>query len=120
MLAFMAIVSLWTPLHSRASRERWFSLPNILFLWPVPAVTALTAYLAWRWLEQGRDILPFFAAIVLFLLGYAGLVISVFRLSGAALADVLGYRGRAREPDLHAVGTLPLLPIILVYTGFVY
>lgn len=78
VLGFMAIVSLWTPLASERIAQRWFSTPNILFLWPVPLVTALTAFLAWRWLEAGRDIPPFLAAIALFLLGYAGLVISVF------------------------------------------
>ena len=30
VLAFMAIVSLWTPLQFPRIRERWFSLPNIL------------------------------------------------------------------------------------------
>src|SRR5215213_6761255 len=78
VLLFMAIVSLWTPLEFPRIRARWFSLPNILFLWPIPLITALVAFMAWRWLERGRDIAPFFAAIVLFLLGYMGLVISVY------------------------------------------
>src|ERR1041385_7200892 len=78
VLVFMAVVSVWTPLQFPRIAERWFSMPNILFLWPIPAVTALTAYLAWRWLQAGREILPFLAAIVLFMLGYAGLAISVF------------------------------------------
>src|SRR5207248_2835563 len=42
VLAFMAIVSLWTPLQFPRIRARWFSTPNILVLWPVPLVTALT------------------------------------------------------------------------------
>src|SRR6478735_8555619 len=58
VLALMGIVSLWTPLQFPRIAERWFSLPNILFLWPVPAITALVAYLAWRWLEAGRDVSP--------------------------------------------------------------
>src|SRR6478752_9874386 len=33
VLAFMAIVSLWTPLQFTRIRARWFSAPNILFLW---------------------------------------------------------------------------------------
>src|SRR4029077_570036 len=78
VLAFMAIVSLWTPLQFTRIRARWFSLRNILFLWPVPLIAALTALMAWRWLDQARDTRPFFAAIVLFMLGYAGLAISVF------------------------------------------
>jgi cytochrome d ubiquinol oxidase subunit II len=41
VLFFMAIVSLWTPLAFDRIAARWFSLPNILFVWWVPAVTAL-------------------------------------------------------------------------------
>src|SRR5229473_5490967 len=36
VLAFMAAVSLWTPLAFPRIRERWFTLPNFFFLWPVP------------------------------------------------------------------------------------
>src|SRR5437667_5470308 len=76
VLAFMAIVSIWTPLAFERIAERWFSLPNILFLWWVPAATALVAYAAWRWIETGREALPFLAAFAMFLLGYLGLLIS--------------------------------------------
>src|SRR3954449_13496066 len=51
VLGFMAIVSLWTPLEFPRIRARWFSLPNVLFLWPVPLITALVAFMTWRWLE---------------------------------------------------------------------
>ena len=51
VLAFMAVVSLWTPLAFERIAARWFSTPNIYFLWPVPVLTALTALMAWRWLE---------------------------------------------------------------------
>ena len=46
VLGFMAIVSIWTPLAFERIATRWFSLPNILFLWWVPAVTALVALAA--------------------------------------------------------------------------
>ena len=78
VLAFMAVVSLWTPLAFERIASRWFSAPNIYFLWPVPLLTALVALMAWRWLETGREALPFLASIALFLLGYLGLVISTF------------------------------------------
>src|SRR6202171_2432766 len=70
VLAFMAIVSLWTPLAFERIAVRWFSLPNILFFWWVPAATALAAFAAWHWIESGREALPFLATIALFLLGY--------------------------------------------------
>src|SRR4051812_33543206 len=78
VLAFMVIVSIWTPLAIERIAVRWFSLPNILFFWWVPAATALVAFAAWHWLETRRDVLPFLAAIALFLLGYLGLLISNF------------------------------------------
>src|SRR5262249_14919850 len=34
VLVFMGIVSLWTPLSIPRIAERWFSTPNIYFLWP--------------------------------------------------------------------------------------
>src|SRR5260370_13578672 len=69
VLACMAIVSLWTPLAFERIAVRWFSLPNILFFWWVPAATALVAFAAWRWLETEREALPFLATVGLLLLG---------------------------------------------------
>ena len=120
VLLFMALVSLWTPLAFPRIRARWFSAPNILFLWPVPAITALTAYLAWRWLEAGREILPFIAAIVLFMLGYAGLAISVFPYLVPFSLTIWDAAAVPSTQLFLLLGTLPLLPVILMYTGFVY
>jgi cytochrome d ubiquinol oxidase subunit II len=120
VLAFMAIVSLWTPLQFPRIAQRWFSAPNILFLWPVPLITALVALMAWRWLEQGRDVRPFLAAIVLFMLGYAGLVISVYPYLVPPSLTIWDAAAAPASQIFMLLGTLPLLPIILTYTGFVY
>jgi cytochrome d ubiquinol oxidase subunit II len=120
VLAFMAIVSLWTPLQFPRIRERWFSLPNILYLWPVPLITAVTAFMAWRWLEQGREVRPFIAAIVLFMLGYGGLVISVYPYLVPPTLTIWDAAAVPASQIFMLIGTLPLLPIILMYTGFVY
>ena len=55
VLVFMGVVSLWTPLAFDRIAARWFSTPNIYYLWPVPMLTALIALLIWRWLEAGRE-----------------------------------------------------------------
>lgn len=81
VLFFMAIVSLWTPIEHARIAERWFSLPNFLFFWPVPLVTAVLSFLCWHWLRKGNDFMPFWCAIALFFMGYSGLVISNFRIS---------------------------------------
>jgi cytochrome d ubiquinol oxidase subunit II len=120
VLGFMGIVSLWTPLAFPRIAERWFSTPNIFFLWPIPAVTAFVAYLAWRWLEAGRDIPPFLATIVLFMLGYAGLAISVFPYLVPPSITIWEAAAAPASQIFMLLGTVALLPIILGYVVFVY
>jgi len=120
VLGFMAIVSLWTPLAFERIYARWFSTPNIYYLWPVPLLTALTAFAAWRWLEKGRDVLPFVAAIALFLLGYLGLVISVFPYIVPPGLTIWQAAASPASQKFMLVGTLALLPIIFGYVVFVY
>jgi cytochrome d ubiquinol oxidase subunit II len=120
VLVFMAAVSLWTPLAFDSIAQRWFSRPNIYYLWPVPLLTALLAYAAWRWLEAGREVPPFFAAMGLFLLGFIGLAISIFP---NIVPPSLTIWQAAAAPDSQffmLAGTLVLLPMIIGYVIFVY
>jgi cytochrome d ubiquinol oxidase subunit II len=120
VLGFMVVVSLWTPLAQPRIAERWFSLPNLYFLWPVPLVTALTAFGLWHWLENGREGPPFFAAIVLFLLGYLGLVISNFPYLVPPSLTVWETAAAPASQIFLLLGTLLLLPMIIGYIVFVY
>ena len=125
VLAFILVVSLWTPLVHERIAERWFSLPNILYLWPVPLVTALLAYWAYCGIVSGRELVPFAATIGLFLLSYAGLAISTYPFlvpppnGGEGLT--VWQAAAAPESQIFAlVGTLIMLPLILTYTVLVY
>ncbi len=120
VLAFMAAVSLWTPLSQPRIAERWFSLPNVLFLWPVPAVTALLAYGCWRWIGKGYEVPPFLAAVSLFLLGYLGLVISNFPYLVPPSLSIWDTAAAPASQIFMLLGTLFLLPMILGYFAFVY
>ena len=120
VLAFMAVVSLWTPLAFERIAARWFSFPNILFLWPVPLVTALVALAAWRWLDAGRELLPFVAAIALFLLGYLGLVISIFPYLVPPALTIWQTAAVPASQIFMLLGTVALLPLVLAYVVFVY
>ena len=120
VLAFMAAVSVWTPLALERIAARWFSLPNILLLWPVPLLTALVALAGWRWLDAGRDLLPFVAAIALFLLGYLGLVISIFPYLVPPALTLWQTAAHPASQMFMLVGTAALLPLILGYVAFIY
>ena len=56
VLAFVGIVSIWTPFLNSAIAERWFSWPNLAYLSPVPLITALVTFWHWRTLAHAaRD-----------------------------------------------------------------
>lgn len=120
VLGAMAVISLWTPLSIPRIAERWFSLPNFYFLWPIPLLAAWVGYCIWRWLQRGREALPFVGAILLFLLGYVGLVISTVPY---LVPPHLTFWDTAAAPASQIfllIGTVFLLPLILGYTAFVY
>jgi cytochrome bd ubiquinol oxidase subunit II len=120
VLIAMAAVSLYTPLAYERIAARWFSMPNLLFLWPVPIVTVLTAWAMWRWIEAGRERLPFFAAITLFAVGYLGLIISSFPYLVPPSLTIWDTAAAPSSQMFMLAGTLVLLPVILGYTAYSY
>jgi cytochrome d ubiquinol oxidase subunit II len=120
VLAFIALVSLWTPIVFQSIADRWFSTPNIYFLWPVPVVTAALGFGLWRGLQRGGTSSPFFATIGLFLLSYIGLAISVFPLMVPPSVTVWQAAAVPESQIFTLIGVVFMLPIILGYTAFVY
>lgn len=120
VLAATVIISIWTPLAVPRIMDRWFTMPNFLFLAPIPVFTAVAGYLCWRGIETGAQVQPFASAIGLFLLGLLGLVISNMPY---LVPDSMTVWEAAAPPSSQLfmlVGTLVMLPIILGYTAFVY
>jgi cytochrome d ubiquinol oxidase subunit II len=120
VLAFMTLVSLWTPLAIARIAERWFTAPNIYYLAPVPVVTLGVALLAWRGLQQRNEVVPFFAAIGLFLLGYLGLAISTWPYLVPPSLTVWDAAAAPESQIFSLIGVVFMLPIILGYFVFVF
>jgi cytochrome d ubiquinol oxidase subunit II len=120
VLLAIAIVSLWTPLLNAAIAERWFTLPNLFYLSPVPLLVGVVALGLFWALAARRTALPFLMALSLFLLSYFGLGISLF--PNIVPPDVTIWQAAAPPKSLAflLVGALVLLPIVLGYTGYVY
>ncbi|TYL99187.1 cytochrome d ubiquinol oxidase subunit II [Bradyrhizobium rifense] len=119
-LAFIAIVSIWTPLAFPRIATRWFSWPNIAYLSPVPIVTAGVAFCAWRAISDTRDWLPFLLAVLLFLLAFLGLGISIWPYAVPYTATL--WQAASSPPTLAFVGagTAVIVPLILAYFAFAY
>jgi len=120
LMVFIGGVSLWTPLAIERIAERWFTLPNLLYLSPVPLLTVLLAWWCWRSIVRGRSVQPFLAAVGMFLLAYSGLVISNAPWlvpPSITLWDAAAYAG---SQVFMLIGTTLLLPMVLGYTVFVF
>jgi cytochrome d ubiquinol oxidase subunit II len=120
VLFFMAVVSLWTPLREPRIAQLWFTLPDSIVFWPVPAVTALLALGCLYWLRAKNDYLPFLCAIGLFFMGYSGLVISNFPYLVPVKLTIWDTAAVPSSLIFSLVGALIMLPVLIGYTVFVY
>jgi cytochrome d ubiquinol oxidase subunit II len=118
--AFVAMVSIWTPLLQPQIRERWFGGEHPMWLWPVPLITFALFALLWRALARGRDAAPFFAALGIFAMAYLGLGISIFPMVVPYTFDLWQAAASPKSQAFLMIGTLFLLPVILGYTVFSY
>jgi len=120
VLIAIAAVSVWTPLMSAEIAQRWFSWPNLALLSPVPVATAVTAFLTWRALDGRTEAGVFVGAVALFTLSYTGIAISLFPMIVPYHYTLWDAASSASTQAFLLVGTLFLLPVILVYTGWSY
>lgn len=120
LLACVGIVSLWTPLLDETIASRWFAWPNILYLSPVPVLVVLAAWMYDFGLRQRREMLPFLAALAIFLLSFAGLGISLYPHIIPPAVTI--WEAAAPEESLWflLVGAVVLLPLVLAYTAHAY
>ena len=116
----VGVVSIWTPIMNPAIAARWFSFPNIIYFAPVPLLAGVCAYFAWRGLSSRAEISPFAAAAGLFLMSYIGIAISLFPMIVPFHYTLWEAAASPNTQAFLLVGTLTLLPIILVYTGWSY
>ena len=114
------VVSLWTPLAYPVIAARWFSWPNIAFLAPVPVITAALALWEWRAISGKAEVAPFAAAVALFAMSYLGVAISLWPTIVPHNITLWEAASSPSTQAFLAVGTLFLLPVILMYTGWSY
>jgi cytochrome d ubiquinol oxidase subunit II len=121
----MGLISLATPVVSETVRERWFTMPALIALLPIP-LTTLAALLAARAALNSRQVLqrlcwvPFAMVVAVFLLGAVGLAYSLFPY---VVMDRLTIWQAASAPESLAViafGCAITVPTIAGYTVWSY
>ncbi|MGK7651245.1 cytochrome d ubiquinol oxidase subunit II [Roseovarius sp. B08] len=122
----LGAISLASPFVSRRIFDKWFTLPELYFLVPLPVISAGLIFLLWgllRSLPRESDALcaaPFVLTIALFTLGFIGMAYSFYPY---VVPDRLTIFEAASAPEslmIIFVGTLVVLPMIIGYTVLSY
>lgn len=119
-LVAMAAVSAATPFLDYDYWRRWFELPGVLLTAQIPILVVIATIFYFRSLAAGGERLPFLIALGLFLLGFAGLGISIFPF--IVPDQITIWDAAAPEPSqlFMLVGTAIIIPFILAYTVWAY
>lgn len=119
-------VSLATPVVSSRILEKWFRLPEVLYLLPLPVVSGvliLWLFLMLRKMPRESDRLnwlPFVVATALFALAYSGLAYSFYPY---VVPEQLTIYEAAAAPEsllIILVGVCFVVPVIIGYTILAY
>jgi len=128
--AGVAAISAATPLVSEAIFARWFTLPNMVLLAPLPLATLLLFFIVERSLRrlptrlaQGNaygDWVPFAGAVGIVMLAFYGLAYSLFPWLVVDRLTIWQAASSTESLWIIFVGACVVLPVIAGYTVFSY
>ncbi len=119
-LALLGAVSLYTPFLDAAYFDRWFSMPSILFASQVPLLTLIIAYFLFRGLAKKWEAAPFWLSLGLFLLGMAGLGVSMWPYVVPETVTIWDAAAPERSQVFMLIGVAITMPLIIGYTAWAY
>ena len=120
MIASLVIVSAWTPLTFPSIADRWFSAPNLYYLIPVPVITALVCLKIIASVRQHKERSPFIMALIIVILGFAGLGISIWPNIIPPNISIWDAAAPEISQRFMLFGAVIILPVILAYTFWSY
>lgn len=116
----MGTISISMPFVEERITKLWFSLPNFFYLLPIPFLTLLGFIRLWFDLRSDRQARPFILTLILFFLGYLGLIISLFPWIVPFKFTIWQAAASPTSLSILLIGTAIFLPIILCYTAYSY
>ncbi|HVO47755.1 MAG TPA: cytochrome d ubiquinol oxidase subunit II [Steroidobacteraceae bacterium] len=120
LLAFILLISVWTPLEFPRVALRWLNWPNRLYLSPVPLITTFLAVSCWRGLKGRHPTTAFYSAVGLFIISFVGLAISTLPYLAPPEITLWDAASTPKAQNFMLIGTTVLVPFVLGYTVFVY
>ena len=124
--AGLIAISVASPLVSPRIFARWFSLPQIALLSPLPVVSAILIARIWLSLDRlqtdgtRRSFVPFASATALFAITFAGLAYSFYPYIVPQRLTIYEAASAPESLFLILIGVLVVLPVIIAYTVLSY
>ncbi len=128
--AGVAAISLATPMISARIFEKWFSFPNLIMLFPIPAVTLALFLVIARSLKRLPSRLaqnnpygsavPFACTVGVFVLAFYGLGYSLFPWLVVDKISIWQAASSTAALQVIFYGVLVVLPVIIGYTVYAY
>ncbi len=119
-IACMVVVSLATPFLDINYWDRWFTMPGLLLTAPVPILVAVCSIVLVRSLRKKAEHTPFLMGLALFLLGYIGLIISIYPYMIPRSVTIWDAATSHSGQAFMLPGALFIVPMILTYTAWSY
>ena len=116
----MAAVSLYNLSLLPEYRARWLGTPEIYFASQVPLLTVIIAGFLFYGLKKRWELAPFVLALLLFLLGMAGVGVTMWPYVVPGALTIWDAATAARSQWFMLVGFIITIPLILGYTGWAY
>jgi len=123
-------ISCMTPWVSERIFAKWFSLPYVVLLAPLPVATIVLFAVMWRSLNrlptrlaQGNEYgskVPFFCTVGIFCLAFYGLAYSLFPYLVVEKITIWQAASAPEALEIILVGALVVVPTIIGYTIFSY
>jgi cytochrome d ubiquinol oxidase subunit II len=120
------MVSIATPLVSSTIAEKWFTLPNALYLMPIPMICLfcygliVAALNKPTILDKNRSYLIYACTVAICLMASLGLAYSLFPDIIIGGLTIWESAASVKSLQFTLVGVVITLPVILFYTYFVY
>ena len=126
MGAALVGISLATPMVSQSVFQRWFSMPQLIGLLPIPVACAAAFFAALHVVrkpgavEAGYGWVVFASTVLIFMLAFLGLAYSIYPF--IVIDRLTVWQAAAAHESLVFifVGVAITLPAIIVYTVFMY
>lgn len=119
-LMLVALVSVLTPFQDAVYFQRWFTWPSALISVAMPVLVLLVAWGLLSGLKRHHENSPFVYSLLLFVLCFVGIAISFFPYLVPPSLTIWDVAAPDESLKFALVGTVVLVPIILLYTAYAY